>query len=118
MNSSRFDLSGKVIVVTGGNGLLGSAYCQALAEHGASVVVADLAQAGPQQAAQALAESTGAPTLGVDCNVAAEGDVVALFRRALERFGRVDGVMNNAAATGEHLMRQPDPGEALRELLS
>jgi NAD(P)-dependent dehydrogenase (short-subunit alcohol dehydrogenase family) len=106
MNSSRFDLSGKVIVVTGGNGLLGSAYCQALAEHGAHVVVADLPQAGPQQAAQELAARTGAQTLGVECNVAAEADVVALFRQALERFGRVDGVMNNAAATGEHLMRQ------------
>jgi NAD(P)-dependent dehydrogenase (short-subunit alcohol dehydrogenase family) len=106
MNSSRFDLSGKVIVVTGGNGLLGSAYCQALAEHGAHVVVADLPQAGPQQAAQELAARTGAQTLGVECNVAAEADVVALFRQALERFGCVDGVMNNAAATGEHLMRQ------------
>jgi NAD(P)-dependent dehydrogenase (short-subunit alcohol dehydrogenase family) len=106
MNNSRFDLSGKVIVVTGGNGLLGSAYCQAFAEHGAQVVVADLAQAGPQKAAQELAARTGAQTLGVECNVAAESDVVALFSQALERFGRVDGVMNNAAATGEHLMRQ------------
>jgi len=106
MSSHRFDLSGKVVVVTGGNGLLGSAYCQALAEHGAQVVVADLPQAGPQRAAEALAARTGVPTLGVECNVAHEAEVVALFRRALERFGRVDGVMNNAAATGEHLMRQ------------
>jgi len=106
MSSHRFDLSGKVVVVTGGNGLLGSAYCQALAEHGAQVVVADLPQAGPQRAAEALAERTGVPTLGVECNVAHEAEVVALFTRALERFGRVDGVMNNAAATGEHLMRQ------------
>lgn len=106
MSSLRFDLSDKVIVVTGGNGLLGSAYCQALAEQGAQVVVADLPQAGPQRAAEGLAARTGVATLGVECNVAHEGEVVALFRRALERFGRVDGVMNNAAATGEHLMRQ------------
>ena len=106
MSSDRFDLSGKVIVVTGGNGLLGSAYCQALAEHGARVVVADLPQAGPQRAAEDLAARTGVPNLGVECNVAIEGEVVALFRQALERFGRVDGVLNNAAATGEHLMRQ------------
>lgn len=106
MSSQRFDLSGKVIVVTGGNGLLGSAYCQALAEHGAGVVVADLPQAAPQRAAEDLAARTGVATLGVECNVASEAEVVALFRRALERFGRVDGVLNNAAATGEHLMRQ------------
>lgn len=106
MSSHRFDLSGKVIVVTGGNGLLGSAYCQALAEHGAQVVLADLPQAGPRRAAEELAARTGVATLGVECNVASEAEVVALFGQALERFGRVDGVMNNAAATGEHLMRQ------------
>ena len=37
MTQQRFDLTGKVVVVTGGTGLLGSAYCQGLAEHGAQV---------------------------------------------------------------------------------
>ncbi|MCE2690710.1 MAG: SDR family oxidoreductase [Betaproteobacteria bacterium] len=104
--NTRFDLTGKVIVVTGGNGLLGSAYCQALAEHGAHVVVADLPGAHPQQAAKELSQRTGRPALGLSCDVAVEADVVALFEQALKEFGRVDGVMNNAAATGEHLMRQ------------
>jgi len=62
--NTRFDLTGKVIVVTGGNGLLGSAYCQALAEHGAHVVVADLPGAHPQQAAQELSQRTGRRALG------------------------------------------------------
>ncbi len=104
--NTRFDLTGKVIVVTGGNGLLGSAYCQALAEHGAHVVVADLPGAHPQQAAKELSQRTGRRALGLPCDVAVEADVVALFEQALKEFGRVDGVMNNAAATGEHLMRQ------------
>jgi NAD(P)-dependent dehydrogenase (short-subunit alcohol dehydrogenase family) len=104
--NTRFDLTGKVIVVTGGNGLLGSAYCQALAEHGAHVVVADLPGAHPQEAAKELSQRTGRPALGLPCDVGVEADVVALFEQALKEFGRVDGVMNNAAATGEHLMRQ------------
>ena len=102
----RFDLSGKVVVVTGGNGLLGSAHCQARAEHGASVVVADLTGADPVAAAERLGAATGVGTLGVACDVGSEPDVVALFQAALDRFGRVDGVLNNAAATGEHLMRR------------
>jgi len=104
--NTRFDLTGKVIVVTGGNGLLGSAYCQALAEHGAHVVVADLPGAHPQEAAQDLSQRTGRRALGLPCDVAVEADVVELFQRTLQEFGRVDGVMNNAAATGEHLMRE------------
>ncbi len=103
---TRFSLSGKVVVVTGGNGLLGSAYCQALAEHGATVVIADLPAAKPTEAAERLAAATSVETLGVSCDVGSEADVIALFGAALERFGRVDGVLNNAAATGEHLMRE------------
>lgn len=102
----RFNLSGKVAVITGGTGLLGSAYCQALAEHGAHIVVADLAAANPQQRAQVIADNTGVKTLGVACDVAQEADVIALFEAALNTFGRVDIVLNNAAATGEHLMRE------------
>jgi NAD(P)-dependent dehydrogenase (short-subunit alcohol dehydrogenase family) len=40
------------------------------------------------------------------CDVSAEADVVSLFQAVMDRFGRVDAVLNNAAATGEHLMRQ------------
>ena len=106
MTVQRFDLTGKVIVITGGTGLLGSAYCQAMAEHGAQVVMADLAAAQPVLKAQAIASPQGAQALGIDCDVGVETDVIALFAQVMEKFGRVDAVLNNAAATGEHLMRQ------------
>ena len=102
----RFDLTGKVVVVTGGTGLLGSAYCQALADQGAQVVMADLPAADPVGKAQKVQTPTGLTAFGVDCDVGKESDVVQLFASVLEKFGRVDAVMNNAAATGEHLMRQ------------
>ena len=47
MTTQRFDLTDKVVVITGGTGLLGSAYCQGIAEHGAQVVMADLAASDP-----------------------------------------------------------------------
>jgi len=104
--TQRFDLSGKVVVVTGGTGLLGSAYCAALAEHGAQVVVADLKAADPVGRAREVRSPAGEAALGVECDVSVEADVMRLFEEAMNRFGRVDVVLNNAAATGEHLMRQ------------
>jgi NAD(P)-dependent dehydrogenase (short-subunit alcohol dehydrogenase family) len=104
--NQRFDLSGKVAVVTGGTGLLGSAYCAALAEHGAQVVVADLKAADPVSRARSIQSPEGRAALGVVCDVSEEADVVNLFAQTMDRFGRVDVVLNNAAATGEHLMRQ------------
>jgi NAD(P)-dependent dehydrogenase (short-subunit alcohol dehydrogenase family) len=100
-----FDLSGKVIVVTGGTGLLGSAYCETLAQQGAHVVVADLAASKPVELAAKIAQEHGVKTLGIDCDVSSEADVIALFEQTMKHFGHVNGVMNNAAATGEHLMR-------------
>lgn len=104
--TERFDLSGKVVVVTGGTGLLGSAYCQGLAEHGAQVVMADLAAANPVTKAAAIQTPKGPGAWGMACDVGVEADVVALFQAVMKKFGRVDAVLNNAAATGEHLMRQ------------
>jgi NAD(P)-dependent dehydrogenase (short-subunit alcohol dehydrogenase family) len=103
--AQMFDLKGKVIVVTGGTGLLGSAYCETLAKQGAHVVVADLAASKPQELAAKIAKEYGVKTLGIDCDVGNEADVIALFLQTLEKLGQVNGVMNNAAATGEHLMR-------------
>ncbi len=103
---NRFNLQGKVAVITGGTGLLGSAYCQALAEHGAHIVVADLAAANPKNKAEEIAQNTNVKTMGVACDVTQEADVINLFKTTLDTFGQVDIVLNNAAATGEHLMRQ------------
>jgi NAD(P)-dependent dehydrogenase (short-subunit alcohol dehydrogenase family) len=103
--AQMFDLSGKVIVVTGGTGLLGSAYCETLAKQGANVVVADLAASKPQELAAKIAREYGVKTQGIDCDVGHEVDVIALFQQTMEKLGQVNGVMNNAAATGEHLMR-------------
>jgi NAD(P)-dependent dehydrogenase (short-subunit alcohol dehydrogenase family) len=106
--ASLFAVRGKTVVLTGSSGLLGSRYCEALAELGATLVMADLADRDPAARAQALAAASGARALGVACDVGVEDDVRALFAAAVSAFGRVDVVVNNAAATGEHLMRGGD----------
>jgi NAD(P)-dependent dehydrogenase (short-subunit alcohol dehydrogenase family) len=91
-----FRLDSKVALVTGGAGLLGRRYCEALLEAGAQVVIGDL----DQQAAAALADELGAnTTLGLRLDVADEGSVQETVAKAVERFGRLDILVNNAALT-------------------
>jgi len=102
----RFDLTGKVVVITGGTGLLGYAYCQGMADHGAQIVMADLGPADPITKAKSIKTVDGREAYGVECDVSSEAEVVNLFKQVVAKFGRVDVVLNNAAATGEHLMRE------------
>jgi len=105
VEAQRFSLNDRVVVITGCTGVLGTAYSRAIAARGARLVMADLSERDPAGKAVALAAQTGAEVLGVACDVGSEADVVRLFETATARFGRVDVVLNNAAATGEHLMK-------------
>lgn len=89
----RFDLSGKVIIITGGAGLLGSAYAPALASAGARVVVADV----NSDAAARVANAAGHGALGVGVDVSSKTSVQAMVERVLTTYGRIDGLVNNAA---------------------
>ncbi|HEX7095720.1 MAG TPA: SDR family NAD(P)-dependent oxidoreductase, partial [Acidimicrobiales bacterium] len=66
---SRFDLTGKVAIVTGSTKGLGRAMAQGLAEAGASVVVSSRKQDLCDKVAAEIAESTGRETLGIACHV-------------------------------------------------
>ncbi len=94
--SDAHDLAGRVVVVTGGAGLLGREYARALAEAGACVVAADL----DGDRAEALAgrlRGRGGRALGVAVDVSSEESVARLVRATLETFGTIDGLVNNAA---------------------
>ena len=96
---SLFDLSGQVAVVTGGAGLLGAQHAEALAEAGAHVVLADLAGDGASAVAATLENKFGRRALGVETDVADPESVRAMVARAVETFGRLDILINNAALT-------------------
>lgn len=104
--AKRFCLKNRVVVVTGSSGILGTVYCQALAQRGSCLVMADLAIKNPEKRATALKNKTGAKTLGVVCDICCEHDVKSLFKKAIARFGRVDAVLNNAAATSEFMSKE------------
>jgi 3-oxoacyl-[acyl-carrier protein] reductase len=94
----RFD--GKVSIVTGAGGGIGAAYATALAAEGASVVVADIDTAAAERTAAAIAAGTGAEVMGVTVDVSEPDSAVAMASAVMERFGRIDHLVNNAAIYG------------------
>ncbi len=96
---TTYDFAGKVAVVTGAGRGIGRAYAEALAAAGASVVVADIAEAGAQETAEAISAAGGiAAAIGVD--IADHDSVAAMAEAAAMRFGGIDLLVNNAAIFG------------------
>lgn len=90
----KFDLSEKVIIITGGCGLIGRAFAEACAQFGAHVVLADIAAANPEEKAQELEKRHGRPMLGVIVDVANKASVIALKEKTIEKFGSIHGLIN------------------------
>jgi 3-oxoacyl-[acyl-carrier protein] reductase len=91
-----FDLAGRVVIVTGGGAGIGRVYGEHLAQAGAHVVLADIDGDAAAAAAQAIRDA-GGQALGLRCDIADEASVRATVAATIERFGRVDGLVNNAA---------------------
>ncbi|HEY1556902.1 MAG TPA: glucose 1-dehydrogenase [Kofleriaceae bacterium] len=86
-------LKDQVIVVTGASRGIGEAIARACVEAGARVVLASRKQADLDRVAGELGERA----LAVACHTGKAAEVDALFARAVDKFGRVDGLVNNAA---------------------
>lgn len=106
-----FDLTGRVAIVTGGLGILGRGFCEALAAFGAHVVVADLDDEGARRYAREITEVSGIPCEGWGCDVASEDSVAALVDKTVERFGSIDVLHNNAASKSDDLAAFFAPAE-------
>jgi 3-oxoacyl-[acyl-carrier protein] reductase len=92
-------LDGKAAVITGAAQGIGFATAEALAAEGASVTVFDINSAGADSAAERL----GPAALPVAGDVADEKDVARMVAATIERFGRLDILVNNAAAFGPEI---------------
>ena len=89
-------LSGRTAIVTGGAKGIGRHYSEALAAEGAGVVIADISDGG--EAAEEIAAKHGRnATMSVTCDVSKEDQVKALVDKTIERFGKIDILINNAA---------------------
>ncbi|HVK85456.1 MAG TPA: glucose 1-dehydrogenase [Kofleriaceae bacterium] len=86
-------LKDKVIVITGASRGIGEAIARACVEAGARVVLASRKQADLDRVASGLGEHA----IAVACHTGKAEDVDAMMAKAIERFGRVDGYVNNAA---------------------
>jgi len=92
----KFDLTGRVAVVTGGVGLLGAEFCKTLAEAGASVAVVDLNASASQGMAEALTKN-GYNALAVPTDITQPDSVNLMVKKVLAEFGRLDILVNSAA---------------------
>jgi NAD(P)-dependent dehydrogenase (short-subunit alcohol dehydrogenase family) len=87
-------LKDKIIVITGASRGIGEAIARACIDAGASVVLASRKQADLDRVAGSLPTDRA---IAVACHTGKSEDVDAMFARAVDRFGRVDGLVNNAA---------------------
>jgi NAD(P)-dependent dehydrogenase (short-subunit alcohol dehydrogenase family) len=95
--TARVTLEGKVAVITGGSRGIGEAIARTFAAHGAKVVVAARKADGVASVAAALEKEYGAGTaLGLAAHTGKEDECVRLVAQAIERFGKVDVLVNNA----------------------
>jgi 3-oxoacyl-[acyl-carrier protein] reductase len=89
-------LRNKVAIVTGGANGIGAAYCRGFAVEGAKIVIADIRLDNSDQAIKEY-EKQGIEVLAVKTDVSEVGSTLQMAAKVMERFGRIDILVNNAA---------------------
>jgi NAD(P)-dependent dehydrogenase (short-subunit alcohol dehydrogenase family) len=92
-----FDLTGRVAIITGGTGLLGQQHAEAIARAGGIPVLADIRVNGVDPDSQAWKMRFGEQACAVQTDITNLPSVKKLLQTVLEKFGRVDILVNNAA---------------------
>ena len=101
-----FDLSNKTLLITGACGTLGKRYCEEFAKRGATLCMTDICDSSLNSLLSDLEAISYKSHFVQVCDLESEKDIKLLFRQIKGSFERLDGVLNNAAATGEHLLRE------------
>ncbi len=110
MSSSLFDLTGRVAIVTGGNGGIGLGMATGLAEAGAAIVIAARDQKKSAEAAEKL-QKLGARVATVEVDVKDQDSVKRMVQATLDRFQRVDILVANAGVN----IRKPPQDMSVEE---
>ncbi|WP_334183901.1 SDR family NAD(P)-dependent oxidoreductase [Novosphingobium sp.] len=97
---NSINMNGKVAIVTGGAGAIGSATARLMAARGARLVVADIAYEAAQAVAAELDEA-----IAVELDLEQEGSIEAMVAQAVDHFGRLDVLHNNAALLDAEVAR-------------
>lgn len=111
-----FDLTGKVAIVTGSTKGIGKAIAQALAAHGAKVVVSSR-KADAVEAVTKEIRSAGGEAIGVPCNVGRREELQNLVDRTRKEWGRIDVVVGNAAVNPYYGSNLDIPDSAFEKIM-
>jgi 7-alpha-hydroxysteroid dehydrogenase len=98
-DQTLFRLDGDVALVTGAGAGIGRAIARLFASAGAAVIVSDLKAEAAEAVAQDIV-AAGGKAIGIACNVTNEDDLVAAVNTAVEKFGRLTILVNNAGGGG------------------
>ena len=98
IDNKIFDLSEKVVLITGGSRGLGRAFAEAVAGFGANVVIAAREQGKIDETLSVLAKNK-VQTLGISADMTKEEDIRKMVDGTLKKFGRIDVLFNNAGTT-------------------
>ncbi len=108
---ARTDLHDKVAIVTGAGVGMGAATARLFAQQGAKVIVADIDETTGQATVDAIVEAGGTASF-VHVDVSQAEDVAAMVQAAVDRYGRLDCAVNNAAVTPDtHPIAEMDEDE-------
>ena len=97
MNKNIFSLKGKVIVVTGASGLLGREHCDAIASCGGTPILLDLNQSVLNVQTEQIKKKYDIDARGYTVNITDEGEIEKNCQIIVKDFGKIDGLVNNAA---------------------
>ena len=102
-SSELFSLANKVVIVTGGAGLLGQVFCQALVDVGAHVAIVDLDLASAETAAKKINKSDAQKVVAFESDITSPESVTQMVANVVKQLGRIDVLVNNAASKGSSL---------------
>ena len=114
-----FDVKGKVIVITGGGGVLCGTMAKALGEAGAKIAVLDLIETAAEKIADEI-QSNGGRAVAVECDVLDKKSLVSAYEKITSELGKIDILINGAGGNKKEATTSPDlsffdlPSEAVR----
>lgn len=94
--SSPLSIAGKAVIVTGGGKGIGRVYCREFAKAGARVAVADIDHEANEDTVAEI-RGFGGDAVSVTTDIADDGQCETMAAKAVEAFGRIDGLVNNAS---------------------
>jgi NAD(P)-dependent dehydrogenase (short-subunit alcohol dehydrogenase family) len=96
MKYSLDDIKGKVIVITGGGGVIGTSFAIGLGNAGAKIAIVDFIKEKADEVARLVAEKTGATVIGVFGNVLDKASLIEAKKQINGQFGKIDVLINGA----------------------